>query len=84
MIRQHDAAGANADRLGSPSHIANYDRSGGAGNAGHIVMFREPDALVAPRFRVLRQIKRIAQGFGSGSTLGNRRQIENGKGNHIC
>jgi hypothetical protein len=31
----------------------------------------------------LRQIKRIAQGFGSGSTLGNRRQIENGKGNHI-
>src|SRR5205809_659499 len=39
MIRQHDAAGADTDGLGASSDVADDDRRGCAGDAGHVVMF---------------------------------------------
>jgi hypothetical protein len=45
-------------------------------------MFRQPKPFVAPDFRVLREIERVAQSGGGGRSLGNRRQIEDRKRNH--
>lgn len=47
VVRQHHAAGAQAQRGGIGGEIANQYRRRGAGDAGHIVMFRQPVAVVA-------------------------------------
>ncbi len=83
MIRQHDAAGADADGLGASSDVANDDGRGGAGDAGHVVVFGKPKPVVAPGFRVLREVERVAQSDSGGCALRNRREIENGEGNHV-
>jgi hypothetical protein len=62
--------------------VADDDRRGGAGDARHVVMFRQPKALVAPYFRVLREVERVAQRDGGGRALRNGREIKNRKRNH--
>ena len=47
MVRQHDAAGADADSRCSASEITDDDGGGGAGNARHVVMFGNPVARVS-------------------------------------
>ena len=54
MVRQHDAAGADADCFSTAGDVADDDGRGGAGDARHVVMFGEPKTMVAPDFRVLR------------------------------
>jgi len=82
MIREHDAARADADGLGAAGDVPDDDGSGGAGDARHVVVFGEPEAVVAPGFRVSREIERVAQSVGGCRPLRNRRKIENGEGNH--
>ena len=57
MVRQHDAAGADSDRFGTAGNVANDDGRGGAGDAGHVVMFGQPKTIVAPYFGALREIE---------------------------
>lgn len=75
MIWQHDAAGADANGFRAASDIANHDRRGGAGDAGHTVMLRQPEAVVPPGFGVLREVERVAQGHSCGGIFWNRREI---------
>ena len=63
VVRQHDAAGADADGLGAAGHMADHDRRRRAGDAGHVVMLGQPIAAIAEAFRVLRERERVAQGI---------------------
>ena len=82
MVWQHNAAGADADSFCSTCHMADDERRGGAGDARHVVMFRQPKTLVAPDFRVFREVERVVQSDSSGRSLGNGREIKNRKRNH--
>lgn len=50
VVRQHDAAGADTNALSAARQIPHDDRSGRAGDAGHVVVLCDPVALVAKRF----------------------------------
>jgi hypothetical protein len=78
MVRQHDAARADADRRSAIGDIADHDRCGGAGNAGHIVMFSQPIAMKAKFLRMLCKLKRVAQRLTGIAVIGNGRKIEYG------
>ena len=61
VVREHDPTGADADRLRAGGDVRNHDRRRGACDAGGVVMLREPEAAVAPAFRVLRKVERVAK-----------------------
>ncbi len=60
VIRQHDAAGADADGRGSGGDVADHHRGRRARDAGHAVVLGQPVAAVAPALRVAREIEGIA------------------------
>ena len=61
VIRQHDAARADADPPGCGRHLADHHRGGGARDARHVVVLRQPVALEAERVGVARERQRAAQ-----------------------
>jgi hypothetical protein len=79
VIGKHDTAGAHPDALCSAGDIANHHRGRSAGDAGHVVMFGEPVAMVAPGFGVLCQIERVTERFRVISAFTDGGQIENGE-----
>jgi hypothetical protein len=78
MVGQHDAAGADADRRGAVGDVADQHRRGGTGNAGHVVVFGQPEAPIAKTFRVLRQVSvlRMAWVASLPSMMGERSSRE--------
>ena len=58
------------------------DCRGGARDAGHAMVLREPEATIAPPFGVLCEIERAAQSLGRGAPLRNGSEVENGQRNH--
>ena len=83
VIGQHDAARSDADRPGARGNGADHHGGRGAGDARHVVMFGQPEPLVAPPFGMLREIERIAEGLRRVAALIDRRQIQNRKRNHF-
>jgi len=79
VIGKHDTAGAHPDALRSTGDIANHHGGRSAGDAGHVVMFSKPVAMVAPGFGVLRQVERVTEGFRGISAFTDGGQIENGE-----
>ena len=79
MIRQHDAAGTNADGRGYPGDLTDHHGSRSTGDADHVVMFRQPIARVAPCFRMRCEVQGIEQCLTGITTLDDGRQIKNGK-----
>ena len=47
VVRQHDAAGADADRLRAGGDVGDHDRGRGARDAGHVVVLGDPEAAIA-------------------------------------
>ena len=82
VVRQHDAAGADPDRAGAGRDMGQRHRGGGAGDAGQIVVLGHPEAPVAERLDMPRQVERIAQRLTGIAAFGDRREIENGERNH--
>ena len=82
MVRQHDAAGADPDRRGAAGDVADAHRGGGAGDAGQIMMFGQPEARVTGGLGMLRQIPRIAQRVGRGEAFADIGEVENGEFYH--
>ena len=82
VVRQHDAAGADADRRGAAGDVADHDRGRRAGDAGHVVVLGEPEAPVAEAFGVAREIDAVAQGVGGRRALRHGGEVEDGKGDH--
>ena len=76
MVWQHDAAGADAQRLGTRCDIPNQHRGCRAGHAVHVVMLGDPEAVVAERLGVLREVKRVAQRLGCVAAFNDRRKVE--------
>ena len=48
-------------RLRAARDVADHHGRGGAGDAGHVVVLGEPEAVVAPAFRMPGQVERVAQ-----------------------
>jgi len=82
MIRQHDAARADANRSRRASHVRDDDRRGCAGDARHVVVFGQPVAREAPPLDMLGKIHRMTEGIRGGSTLDDGRKIQYRKGHH--
>ncbi|MNN21223.1 hypothetical protein D3C81_1345350 [compost metagenome] len=78
VIGQHDAAGADADGRRATGDMADQHRSGGAGDAGHVVVLGQPEAAVAPALGVLGQIKHVAEGLLRAGAFTDGGQVENG------
>ncbi len=79
MIWQHDAAGADANGLRSAGDMRDHDRGRGAGNAGKIVMFRYPIAMITPTLGVLGKVERVAKSKRGVAAFDNWREIEQRK-----
>ena len=77
VVRQHDAACTDPNGAGASRHMANQNRCGGAGNARHAVVLRQPVALITPGFGVLGQVKRVAKRLRGIAALRNRGVVEN-------
>ncbi len=82
VIGEHDPAGADPDGRRAGGDMRDGDRGRRAGDAGHVVVLGEPEAVVAPALRVLRQIDGVAKRLGGVAPLDDRRQIEDGQRNH--
>ena len=79
MVRQHDPARADPDAFRAAGDMSDYDGGRSAGNAGKIVMFRQPVAVVAPFLSVPREIERVAKSERCVAAFDDRREIEQGK-----
>ena len=62
--------------------VRDHDRGRGARDARHAVVLGEPEAPVAPALGVLRQVERVAQRARRVAVGGDRREIEDGHGDH--
>ncbi|MNT20330.1 hypothetical protein D3C72_1556360 [compost metagenome] len=80
VIRQHDAAGTQPQGAGAAGQMTYQHRGGGTGDARHVVMFRQPVAVIAPPLGVLGQIQRAAKRLGRYRPFGDGHQIEDGIG----
>ena len=61
MVRQHDAAGPDADRRGGACDVADHDGCGRGCDARHVVVLGEPEALKAECFGVACQRDRMEE-----------------------
>jgi len=57
VVRKHDPACPDPDRLRARGDVRYHDRSRRARDAGRVVMLREPEAAVAPAFRVAGEVE---------------------------
>ena len=62
-LERVDAARADTDGRGGPCDMADQDRRRRRGNAGHIVVFRHPVAVIAKPFGMAGKVHRIGQGL---------------------
>ena len=60
VVGQHDPAGADAQMVGAAGDVADHDLGGAAGQAGGVVVFGEPEAVVAEAVGQHGEIARIA------------------------
>ena len=80
MIWQHDSTCAHADGAGAAGNVSDDDRSGGAGNANHVVVLRQPEAAITPALSMLGQIERMMQRVCRSGTLSDECEIKNREG----
>ena len=78
VVGQHDAARADAHRLGEARHMADQHRGRGGGDALHVVMLGQPVAVIAERLGVFGQRAGIAQRLRRVGAFGHRSKVENG------
>jgi hypothetical protein len=76
MVRQHHAAGTDADGRGARSHVRQQHGRGRARDARHAVVLGQPVARVAQLFAVLRQRERVAERLRGVAALGDRGKVE--------
>ena len=77
VVRQHHAAGTDADMLGPGRNVADGHRRRGRGDAGHVVMFGHPETGVAPLLGVGGEIACIVERAARIGRFSDANQIEN-------
>jgi len=76
VIRQHDAARADAYGGRAGGDMRDDDRRRCAGDSGHVVMLGDPETPVAETLRLAREIERTPQRVAGVAAFENRRQIQ--------
>ena len=76
MVGQHDPTRADPDRRRPRGHVRDHDRRCGARDTRHVVVLREPVAVVSPAFSVTSKVEGILQRIGRGAALDDRREVE--------
>ena len=82
VVGQHDAAGADADALRALRGIGQRHRRRGAGDAGHVVVFRHPEAPVAERIGMAGEVAGMAQRLAGVAAFRHRGEIEDRERDH--
>src|SRR5690606_30623531 len=82
VIRQHDAAGTNTDRIRARGNVPDDDRGRGARDARNVVVLGHPEAAIAPVLCVPGELARIVERSARIGVLGDADQIEYGKRYH--
>ena len=82
MIRQHDAASADADSRRGGRDTRDQNSGGGAGNTGHVVVLGQPVTAVAQSLGMLREFNCVAKGLRGVAAFQNGRKIQDGKRGH--
>jgi hypothetical protein len=82
VVRQHDAARADTNAFGFARHVADDNRRRCARDAGKIMMFGQPEAMVAPLLGVLGEIDGVPERQRRIASLDDGREIEHGKARH--
>jgi hypothetical protein len=77
VVRQHDPAGTETDRLGVGRNVGDQDARGGRGDRGHVVVLGVPDPCVAGPFGQLRQLDARAEAVARCFAGADRCQVEN-------
>ena len=76
VIGQHDAARADADALRPRRHMADDDGGRGAGDAGHVVVFGQPEPPVAQAVGGLGEGQVLVEGAAGVAAFDDGRQVE--------
>ena len=82
VIRQHDAAGPDANRARAIRHVSDDDGSGRACDPAHSVMLGEPESQIAELLGVPGENTRIAERLRGRGPLGDRGEVEDGEWGH--
>ena len=80
VVREHDPAGADPDRLRAARDVGDHDGGRGARDPDGVVVLGEPEAVVAPALGVLGQVERVPERVARRRALDDRRQVENREG----
>jgi hypothetical protein len=83
MVRQHNAASSDTDRLGAPRDVANANGSGSTGDASKVMVFSQPKAREAGGFGMLRQIEGVGQRISGSEAFADVGKVEHGELNHV-
>jgi len=66
VVGQHDPARADADRAGAGRNMRDHHSCRGAGDPRHVVVFRQPEAVVPELLGMARQIEAVLQRLPDG------------------
>ena len=76
VVRQHDAAGTDSDRLGLVGDVPDEHRRRARRDAAHVVVLGHPVALVAPLLRVAGDVDRRGDGLTGGAAVEDGHEVE--------
>ena len=82
MVGQHDPARPDANRAGSARNIGQRHRGRRAGDPRHRMMLGHPEAAIAEALGSSCKVAGVAQRNAGIAAFGNRREIEDGQGDH--
>lgn len=82
MIRQHDAAGADAAGRRRGRDTRDQNSGSGAGDLRHVVVLGQPVTAVAQSLGMLNKFNRVAKGLPGVAALQNGRKIQDGQRGH--
>ena len=82
VVRQHHAAGADAQVLGRRRDLPDHDVGRRARDVGHVVMLGHPVAGEAEPVGETAEIDAVAQRLRAGDASGDGREVEDGKRRH--
>ena len=79
VVGQHDAAGAEADRVGVRGHVRDEYGRGGGGDGGHVVVLRVPDAPEAGGLGDAGLLHGFGEGFAHRGAVADEGEVQQGQ-----
>ena len=82
VVRQHDAAGADADGRRPRREVRDDERRRGRRHRRHVVVLGHPDAAEPQRLDVTCHLARLVERVTAGAALAHAAEFEDGERNH--